>query len=136
MLGCLPRPQLWPAVRFSDYDVVRHTVVPRDDDQAILQLRASIRNRADGPRPLPYVRVTFYDRFGDESLVRTFAPKDNADIIGNDVRIARGERTEVALDLANVAADGATNYLVEACAPLPGGKVSCSASSTGRRDNR
>ncbi len=124
-----------PAVSYSDYSVARHAVAPREDDAQVLQVRATVTNRADGPRPLPHVRVTFYDRFGDESFVRTFPPSlYSADT--PDDRIARGGRTEVAVDVVNIDADGITNYLVEACAPLGNDQVSCSASSTGRRDNR
>ncbi len=125
-----------PAVSHRDYEVVRHTVVPREDEPEVLQLRATVTNRSISQKPPPSVRVTFFDRFGDEQLVRTFAPEQYAARNAPPSLIRSGDRVEVALDLVNVDPDAATNYLVEACATLADNRVSCADSATGRRNPR
>ncbi|MEL6311608.1 MAG: DUF3426 domain-containing protein, partial [Pseudomonadota bacterium] len=106
------RPIRIPA-RHRDYDVVRHTVVPRDDEPEVLQVRATVANRSAGLRPPPYVRVTFYDRYGEERFVRTFAPAQYSTSVFEDTLLDAGERIEVELDVVDVDAAATTNYLVE-----------------------
>ncbi|MEO1576773.1 MAG: DUF3426 domain-containing protein, partial [Pseudomonadota bacterium] len=116
--------------RHRDYDVVRHTVVPRTDDANVLQVRATVANQSGGLRPPPHVRVTFYDRFGEERFVRTFAPAQYSDELTGESLLGASDRIEVALDVVDVDPAATTNYLVEACAEMPSDQVSCSDPAT------
>ena len=118
--------------RHRDYDVVRHTVVPMNDNNDVLQVRATIANKSGGLRRPPYVRVTFFDRYGDEQFVRTFAPNQYANTGAANELLAASDRIEVELDIVDVDPDAATNYLVEACADLGADRVSCSEPATRR----
>ncbi len=63
------------------------------------------------------------------------------DMRDDPVRVSRGYYLSLSLQEAGYLVPSSWNYIrvlpeLRGYAPLPGGKVSCSASSTGRRDNR
>ena len=93
-----------------------------------LTVRASIRNAAPQPQPLPLLRVTLLDRYGNRLRVaRDVAP---GSYLGNipqaaaTFRLPPGERVDAQMAFVDPGR-AAVGFEIDACLPAPSARVHC-----------
>jgi predicted Zn finger-like uncharacterized protein len=90
-----------------------------------LTVRASIKNAASQPQPLPLLRVTLLDRFGHRLASRDVAPR--AYLVGaptSDALLPAGERVDAQMAFVDPGRD-AVGFEIDACLPGPSARVRC-----------
>src|ERR1700722_4523294 len=96
-----------------------------------LTVRASIKNDASQPQPLPLLRVTLLDRFGHRLASRDVAPR--AYLVGAppaaDALLPAGERVDAQMAFVDPGRD-AVGFEIDACLPSLSAQVHC-ANETG-----
>jgi len=90
-----------------------------------LTVRASIKNDAAQPQPLPLLRVTLLDRFGHRLASRDVAPR--AYLVGApaaDALLPAGERVDAQMAFVDPGRD-AVGFEIDACLPSLTAQVHC-----------
>ena len=87
-----------------------------------LTVRASLKNAARLARPLPFLRVSIEDRFGNRLASRDVAPKVYA--THASALLAAGQRVDIELHFSDPGRD-AVSFEIDACLPRPGGRIEC-----------
>jgi predicted Zn finger-like uncharacterized protein len=90
-----------------------------------LTVRASVRNDAAQPQPLPLLRVTLLDRFGNRLAARDVAPQGylgHAPPAGT--LLPAGERVDAQMAFVDPGRD-AVGFEIDACLPAPSARVHC-----------
>jgi predicted Zn finger-like uncharacterized protein len=92
----------------------------------LMTVRASIRNAAQQPQPLPLLRVTLEDRFGNRIASRDVAPRFYLPQHGAPAAryLAGGERIDAEMGFVDPGAS-AVGFEIDACLPARGGGVTC-----------
>ena len=116
--------KLFPNWDLHAYDVRQLGASAEPTGPALITVRASIKNGAGQPQPLPLLRVTLQDRFGNRIAMRDVAPKSYLPpSIPASSFLAAGQRIDAELDFADPGAE-AVGFEIDACLPARGG-VSC-----------
>jgi predicted Zn finger-like uncharacterized protein len=116
--------KLFPHWDLHAYDVRQLGASAEPTGPALITVRASIKNGASQPQPLPLLRVTLQDRFGNRIAMRDVAPKSYLPpSIPASSFLAAGQRIDAELDFADPGAE-AVGFEIDACLPARGG-VSC-----------
>ena len=115
--------QLTPRWDLRAYDVRQLGATVEAGSTGAITVRASIRNAGSRPQPLPLLRVTLQDRFGNRLASRDVVPRDYmpsgtapAALLGKDQRI------DAELAFVDPGAS-AVGFELDACLPLGGGTV-------------
>jgi predicted Zn finger-like uncharacterized protein len=90
-----------------------------------LTVRASVKNDAAQPQPLPLLRVTLLDRFGNRLASRDVPPR--AYLVGTpatDTLLPAGERVDAQMAFVDPGRD-AVGFEIDACLPTPSARVHC-----------
>jgi hypothetical protein len=88
-------------------------------------VRASIKNAAQQPQPLPLLRVTLQDRFGNRIAARDVAPRFYLPhAMPASSFLSGGQRIDAEMGFVDPGAD-AVGFEIDACLPASGGGVSC-----------
>ena len=90
-----------------------------------LTVRASVKNDAAQPQPLPLLRVTLLDRFGNRLASRDVPPR--AYLVGTpvtDTLLPAGERVDAQMAFVDPGRD-AVGFEIDACLPTPSAQVHC-----------
>jgi predicted Zn finger-like uncharacterized protein len=91
----------------------------------LITVRASIKNAAQQPQPLPLLRVTLQDRFGNRIAARDVAPRFYLPhTVPESALLASGQRVDAQMDFADPGAN-AVGFEIDACLPARGGGVAC-----------
>lgn len=118
--GVVEEPVAPPAVpsliRVSRAEMVSHPSLP-----GALVLTATLTNEAEYPQPLPVIRLTMEDRWGEVLAGRDFGP---ADWLRTDRRLDRplepGERTAIRIEVADPSPE-AVGFQITVCLENPDG---------------
>jgi hypothetical protein len=90
-----------------------------------LTVRASIRNAAPQPQPLPLLRITLLDRYGNRLASRDVAP---GSYLGSTRAAATflppGERVDAQMAFVDPGR-AAVGFEIDACLPAPSARVHC-----------
>jgi predicted Zn finger-like uncharacterized protein len=92
---------------------------------ATLSVRASVQNSGANPQPLPVLRVTVQDRFGNRIAARDVPPGEyarRAAAISEFLEV--GERLDAEIRLADPGPN-AVGFELDACLPFEDGRVAC-----------
>lgn len=90
-----------------------------------LIVRASVKNAAPRPQPLPLLRVAVQDRFGNRIATRDVAPASYVPrTLSPRAALASGQRVDVEMRFVDPGAD-AVGFEIDACLAAPGGGVNC-----------
>jgi predicted Zn finger-like uncharacterized protein len=116
---------LEPAWRLGDYDVRQLGAEASAGNPEHILVRAAILNRAAWPQPLPLLRITLQDRFGNALAAHDVSPQDYLPAtpppyIGPDQR----------MDAQTLLADPgnkAVGFEIDVCLPTAAGTVRCQA---------
>jgi predicted Zn finger-like uncharacterized protein len=118
--------KLFPHWDLNAYDVRRVGDAEVDaGGGGLITVRASIKNSATQPQPLPLLRITFQDRFGNRVAARDEAPKS---YLPRNVPatsfLSAGQRIDAEMGFADPGTD-AVGFEIDACLPARGGGVAC-----------
>jgi predicted Zn finger-like uncharacterized protein len=114
------------------YDVRQLGATVDQGSHGAITVRASIRNAGVKPQPLPLLRVTLQDRFGNRLASRDVLPRDYLPrSIPPDSLLARDQRIDAELAFVDPGAS-AVGFELDACLPLAGGGIACANDASAR----
>ena len=98
----------------------------------LITVRASIKNAAPQPQPLPLLRVTLQDRFGNRIAARDVAPQSYLPHAPPpSALLSAGERIDAEMGFVDPGAN-AVGFEIDACLPTRGGEVTCANDAIAR----
>jgi len=107
------------------YDVRQLGATVDQGSHGAITVRASIRNTGPKPQPLPLLRVTLQDRFGNRLASRDVQPRDYLPgSIPPTSLLARDQRIDAELAFVDPGAS-AVGFELDACLALAGGGIAC-----------
>jgi len=107
------------------YDVRQLGATVDQGSHGAITVRASIRNAGARPQPLPLLRVTLQDRFGNRLASRDVQPRDYLPrSIPPTALLASDQRIDAELAFVDPGAS-AVGFELDACLPLAGGAIAC-----------
>jgi predicted Zn finger-like uncharacterized protein len=96
-----------------------------------ITVRASVKNDAHQAQPLPLLRVTLQDRFGNRIASRDVPPQSYLPrAIPPSSLLSAGQRIDAEMAFVDPGSN-AVGFEIDACLPAPGGGISC-ANDTAR----
>jgi predicted Zn finger-like uncharacterized protein len=98
----------------------------------LLTVRASVKNAASQPQPLPLLRVTLQDRFGNPIAARDVAPRFYVPrAMPASSFLSGGQRIDAEMAFVDPGAN-AVGFEIDACLPASGGGVACANDASTR----
>jgi hypothetical protein len=90
-----------------------------------IMVRASVKNGAHQPQPMPLLRVTLQDRFGNRIAARdvppgSYLPRATADT----AFLPAGQRIDAEMAFVDPGSN-AVGFEIDACLPAPAGGIAC-----------
>jgi Protein of unknown function (DUF3426) len=117
--------QLVPQWDVRAYDVRQLGAKADPAGSGLITLRASVKNAAHQPQPLPLLRVTLQDRFGNRIAARDVAPRFYVPhTMPDSSYLASGQRIDAEMGFVDPGAN-AVGFEIDACLPAGGGGVTC-----------
>jgi predicted Zn finger-like uncharacterized protein len=90
-----------------------------------ITVRASVKNGAHQAQPLPLLRVTLQDRFGNRIAARDVPPQSYLPrAIPRSSLLSAGQRIDAEMAFVDPGSN-AVGFEIDACLPAPGGGISC-----------
>ena len=97
-----------------------------------ITVRASVKNGAHQSQPLPLLRVTLQDRFGNRIAARDVPPQSYLPrAIPGSSLLSAGQRIDAEMAFVDPGSN-AVGFEIDACLPAPGGGVTCANDSASR----
>jgi len=113
------------------YDVRQLGAVADPASAGLITVRASIKNSAQQAQPLPLLRVTLQDRFGNRIAARDVAPRSYLPHATPDSSfLGAGQRIDAEMGFVDPGAN-AVGFEIDACLPQRGG-IACANDSAMR----
>ena len=117
--------QLMPHWDLRAYDVRQLGASADPAGTGLITVRASIKNAGPQPQPLPLLRVTLQDRFGNRIAARDVAPRFYVPhTMPDSSYLAGGQRIDAEMGFVDPGAN-AVGFEIDACLPSSGGGVTC-----------
>jgi predicted Zn finger-like uncharacterized protein len=124
--------KLAPAWDLRAYDVRQLGASVDSTSNGLITVRASVKNGARQPQPLPLLRVTLEDRFGNRIASRDVAPRFYLPpAVPASSLLASGQRVDAQMGFIDPGAS-AVGFEIDACLPASGGAVTCANDASGR----
>ena len=90
-----------------------------------ITVRASVKNGAGQSQPMPLLRVTLQDRFGNRIAARDVPPQSYLPAAApGRSQLSAGQRIDAQMDFVDPGSN-AVGFEIDACLPAPGGGVAC-----------
>jgi predicted Zn finger-like uncharacterized protein len=116
---------LVPRWNLALYDVRQLGAFSGAGDNGNLTVRASLKNTADQPLPLPLLRITVQDRYGNRIATRDVPPKGYVPgALPQDAKLGVGQRIDAEMSFKDPGRD-AVGFEIDACLPTPEGGIAC-----------
>jgi predicted Zn finger-like uncharacterized protein len=117
--------QLTPRWDLHAYDVRQLGASVDPAGGGLITVRASIKNSASQAQPLPLLRVTLQDRFGNRIAARDVAPRFYVPhSMPPSSFLSGGQRIDAEMGFVDPGAN-AVGFEIDACLPASGGGVTC-----------
>jgi hypothetical protein len=114
-----------PRWDLTAYEVRQLGASTAADAPGQITVRASVKNGARQAQPLPLLRVTLQDRFGNRIASRDVAPKSYLPrAIPGSSLLSAGQRIDAEMAFVDPGSN-AVGFEIDACLPAPGGGISC-----------
>src|SRR5438045_651452 len=98
----------------------------------LITVRASVKNAAAQPQPLPVLRVTLQDRFGNRIAARDVAPPMYLPhATPGSAFLSAGQRIDAEMGFVDPGAN-AVGFEIDACLPIRDGAVTCANDAAAR----
>jgi len=94
-------------------------------------VRASVKNAAHRAQPLPLLRVTLRDRFGNRIAAHDVPPETYLSRDALPLYLSAGQLVTAKIALVDPGPD-AVSFEKDACLPAPGGGMACASDPTRR----
>jgi predicted Zn finger-like uncharacterized protein len=121
--------RLYPRWDLRAYDVRQLGASGDPGGAGLITVRASIKNGAAQPQPLPLLRVTLQDRYGNRIAARDVAPKAYLpSAMPPSSFLSPGQRIDAQMGFADPGPN-AVGFEVDACLPASGGAIACANDS-------
>jgi predicted Zn finger-like uncharacterized protein len=124
--------KLTPRWDLAAYEVHQLGAQAAAQNTGQLTVRASVRNDAQQPQPLPLLRVTLLDRFGNRLASRDVPPRA---YLGGAAAAAdllpSGERVDAQMVFVDPGKN-AVGFEIDACLPTPSARVHCANDAAAR----
>jgi predicted Zn finger-like uncharacterized protein len=116
---------LMPRWDLHAYDVRQLGASTDPAGTGLITVRASIKNAAQQPQPLPLLRVTLQDRFGNRIASSEVAPRFYLPhAVPASSFLSAGQRIDAQMGFVDPGAN-AVGFELDACLPARGGGVAC-----------
>jgi predicted Zn finger-like uncharacterized protein len=102
------------------------------DTSGHLVVRASLRNEASRAQPMPLLRLTLQDRYGNRVASRDLSPKEYLGERATDTFLGAGQRIDAEVTVVDPGRD-TVGFELDACLPNGAGGVSCGADTRNAR---
>jgi hypothetical protein len=120
---------LVPRWDLNAYEVRQLGASTAADAPGQITVRASVKNNAHQAQPLPLLRVTLQDRFGNRIASRDVPPQSYLPrAIPSSSLLAAGQRIDAEMAFVDPGSN-AVGFEIDACLPAPGGGISCTNDS-------
>jgi len=117
--------QLTPHWDLRAYDVRQLGAAADPGGSGLITVRASIKNAGQLPQPLPLLRVTLQDRFGNRIAARDVPPRYYVPhSMPDSSYLAGGQRIDAEMGFLDPGAN-AVGFEIDACLPTSGGAITC-----------
>ncbi|HYX75346.1 MAG TPA: DUF3426 domain-containing protein, partial [Steroidobacteraceae bacterium] len=117
--------QLVPQWDLRAYDVRQLGASADPAGSGVITVRASIKNAGRKAQPLPLLRVTLQDRFGNRIAARDVAPRFYVPHgIPDSSYLAGGQRIDAEMGFVDPGTN-AVGFEIDACLPASGGGITC-----------
>jgi predicted Zn finger-like uncharacterized protein len=117
--------QLVPQWDLRAYDVRQLGASADPAGSGVITVRASIKNAGPKAQPLPLLRVTLQDRFGNRIAARDVAPRFYVPhSIPESSYLAGGQRIDAEMGFVDPGTN-AVGFEIDACLPATGGGITC-----------
>jgi predicted Zn finger-like uncharacterized protein len=114
-----------PRWDLSSYEVRQLGASTAADAPGQITVRASVKNGAHQAQPLPLLRVTLQDRFGNRIASRDVPPQSYLPrAIPSSSLLSAGQRIDAEMAFVDPGSN-AVGFEIDACLPAPGGGISC-----------
>jgi predicted Zn finger-like uncharacterized protein len=114
-----------PRWDLTAYEVRQLGASTAADAPGQITVRASVKNGARQAQPLPLLRVTLQDRFGNRIASRDVPPKSYLPrAIPSSSLLSAGQRIDAEIAFVDPGSN-AVGFEIDACLPAPGGGISC-----------
>ena len=114
-----------PRWDLTAYEVRQLGASTAADAPGQITVRASVKNGARQAQPLPLLRVTLQDRFGNRIASRDVPPKSYLPrAIPSTSLLSAGQRIDAEMAFVDPGSN-AVGFEIDACLPAPGGGISC-----------
>ena len=121
--------RLFPHWDLRAYDVRQLGASGDPAGAGLITVRASIKNGASQPQPLPLLRVTLQDRFGNRIAARDVAPKAYLpSAMPASSFLSAGQRIDAQMGFADPG-PAAVGFEIDACLPAGAGVIACANDS-------
>jgi predicted Zn finger-like uncharacterized protein len=124
--------QLAPHWDLRAYEVRQLGASVEPASSGLITVRASVKNAAAQPQPLPVLRVTLQDRFGNRIAARDVAPPLYLPrATPGSALLSAGQRIDAEIGFVDPGAN-AVGFEIDACLPASGGEVTCANDAIAR----
>jgi len=124
--------QLAPHWDLRAYEVHQLGASVEPGSSGLITVRASVKNAAPQPQPLPVLRVTLQDRFGNRIAARDVAPPLYLPrATPASALLSAGQRIDAEMGFVDPGAN-AVGFEIDACLPASGGEVTCANDAIAR----
>jgi predicted Zn finger-like uncharacterized protein len=114
-----------PRWDLGSYEVRQLGASTAADAPGQITVRASVKNGAHQAQPLPLLRVTLQDRFGNRIASRDVPPQSYLPrAIPSSSLLSAGQRIDAEMAFVDPGSN-AVGFEIDACLPAPGGGISC-----------
>jgi predicted Zn finger-like uncharacterized protein len=114
-----------PRWDLTAYEVRQLGASTAADAPGQITVRASVKNGARQAQPLPLLRVTLQDRFGNRIASRDVPPNSYLPrAIPSSSLLSAGQRIDAEIAFVDPGSN-AVGFEIDACLPAPGGGISC-----------
>lgn len=124
--------RLVPRWNLSAYEVRQLGASTAPDAPGQITVRASVKNDADQSQPMPLLRVTLQDRFGNRIAARDVPPRAYLPSAAHGGSfLSAGQRVDAEMAFVDPGAN-AVGFEIDACLPAPGGVIACANDTLSR----
>jgi hypothetical protein len=123
---------LVPNWDLTAYDVRQLGASTNENGDGTLTVRASLKNNAPQPLPLPLLRITMQDRYGNRIATRDVTPTGYVPgTVPANAQLGVGQRLDAEMTFKDPGQD-AVGFEIDACLPSASGRILC-ANEVGSR---
>jgi predicted Zn finger-like uncharacterized protein len=124
---------LMPNWNLGSYDVRQLGASTSEGSTGSLTVRASLKNSADQPLPLPLLRITVQDRYGNRIATRDVAPAGYMPgAVPEGAHLGVGQRVDAQMTFKDPGPD-AVGFEIDACLPKASGGIACANDASAPR---